>query len=224
MFMNDSEFEAGLKQFVDPAGIYHEDFKQNFAHKPELREKLDSLFKSRWPEPPSGPPPNPAPPQPGGTLGKGPGEIVDPRATSGENIGAEERRVAEQHLIQTLGASEAGSTVAAAREVFGSLVDRNNAGDQAFLTLFEGAGLGNDPELVVRLSQLRGKLPALGPSLDRVAMARMSPDEKLGRAISAVTAILGPLNSPFVRRLERLFPDQQSQSEILDFLASKNFR
>jgi hypothetical protein len=224
MSLDEAQFETALKEFTEVGGVHHEAFRSNFVRAPELKEKFDALFKSRWPEPPPGPPPNPASQPPAGnTSPEGQGENVRLNDAS-ENLGIEERRIAEQHLIQTLGASEAGSTVASAREVFNSLVDKTHTGDQAFLGLLESVGLGNDPELIVHLAGLKGKLSVLGPSLDAVALSKMSPDERLSRAVASAVAILGPLDSPFVKRLERLFPDEQSQSEILDFLASKNFR
>src|SRR5215472_6993030 len=100
--MNDSEFETGLKEFTDPAGVHHEAFKSNFAYKPELKEKFDALFKNRWPEEPVPPPghglpgTNPAP-QPESAPKPPEGNWPAPPATD-EKSSRDDYAIAEQHL------------------------------------------------------------------------------------------------------------------------------
>jgi hypothetical protein len=191
---------------------------------PERIKFMNGLWEATAVPPPAEAVP-PPPPQPGVASApqaspNGPPLNLGPS----ENDIANERRLAETHLVETLGAREAGETVKTAREIFNSLVERTNAGDQAFLDLFAGAGLGNDPQLIVHLAGLKGKLANLGPSLDTATVSRMPEQERLGRAVAATVALLGSLDSPLVKRLERLFPDGESQLQVMNWLASKNFR
>jgi hypothetical protein len=199
----------------------HEKFTQSH---PDAITRLNELW-SQTAVPDPQPPPQPPPPQPGiapapQASPNGPPLNLGPS----ESDIANERRLAEMHLVETLGPAQAGEAVRNAREVFNSLVQKTNAGDQAFLDLFVGAGLGNDPSLIVHLAGLKGKLANLGPSLDAATVSRMPEQERLGRAVAATVALLGSLDGPLVKRLEKLFADPESQSEIMNWLASKNFR
>jgi len=193
---------------------------------PEAITYVNKLWERTAVQQPETPPPPPTTPQIGNTSGQGQPPGVDPGAIAAQKSDsdvANEQKLATDHLIQTLGASEAGITVKDAREVFGRLFERNNDGDQAMLAQIE-TSIGNDPTVILHLASLKGKLAGLGPSLDGATVARMSHDEKLGRAVSATVALFGSLESPLVKRLEKLFPDELSQAEAINWLASKNFR
>jgi hypothetical protein len=194
----------------------HERFTKSH---PDAIEHMNKLWEATAVSPPAEPVPPGAPvPAPQASPNRPPLNLGPT-----ESDIANERRLAETHLIETLGAREAGEAVRNAREVFGQLFQRDNASDQAMLARIE-MSIGNDVEVITHLAGLRGKLAGLGPSLDVATVARMSQDEKLSRAVAATVALLGSLDSPLVRRLEKFFPDGQSQLELMNWLASKNFR
>jgi hypothetical protein len=104
--MDDNQFQTGLREFVDPAGVHHEAFKNNFVRHPELRQRFDDLFRSRWPEPELTPPSNPGKPgtipapQPEPSTPKPPAEnwVSPPAELTDEKLSRDDYAVAEEHL------------------------------------------------------------------------------------------------------------------------------
>jgi hypothetical protein len=222
--MNDSEFDAGLKQFTDPAGIYHEDFKSNFVRKPELREKLDALFRSRWPEEPPGPAPNPAPPQLGGTLAKGPGAGVDPGATVSEKSPADDAEIAEQHLRHQWG-REFDANMKMMEVGRDSVFHKGDPADEIVYHAILGSPLASSPPFLEVLRTI-GKEPLATNVAD---ISRFSEQQRIDMAGAVAmdllrsTGIPVDQNHPIIRELDEIL----DRKTLIDFgarLYQRRFR
>jgi hypothetical protein len=199
--MNDQEFEAGLKEFTDPAGVHHEAFKSNFAYKPELRQRFDDLFKSRWPEPESTPPPSTPAPQPEPATPKAPGAENWPAPPAAEPLSAAEQ--SELDAEKTRGLDELrnrwsgryDTNLRDMAEMRDQLWNSRDPGDMAVREVINGV-VGNDPRFAVRLQELKAELGERLKSSPPVDTSGMTRQQQESKVIAFAQLVLKDLKSP----------------------------
>jgi hypothetical protein len=210
MSLDEKSFQEQLRQFTDLTGAYHEAFRSNFVRAPELREKLDSLFKARWPEPPSGPPPNPVSPQPGGTPGIIQPDSVRLNESLSENIQAGDAEIADAHLRHEWGGDYEHNfkQVEAGRD---SVFNKADPSDEIVYHAILGSPLANNPQFLEVLRTI-GKEPLATNVAD---ISRFSEQQRIDMAgVVAVdllrhTGIPVDENHPIIRQLDEILDRKQ---------------
>jgi hypothetical protein len=208
--MDEKNFREQLQQFTTPEGQYFKEFQNNFAHHPELRQRLDDLFKSRYPEPASQPP---APPPNAETSTQGPGASVRPEATSSEKIGRDPYAIAEEHLKHEWrdGYEANMKTSLAARDF---LFDAKNVEDEALFARVVSSPMGNDPRLLQALHRIAGMLPASAHPSDIGDMSQQQRIDAAGGVAAYLFGRDGRLeDNPILRGLA----DAVDQESLINF-------
>jgi hypothetical protein len=141
--------------------------------------------------------------------------IPDQIAAAQSKVDAEKRSV--DNLIAEVGPIEAAARQKAADETVCQLCDPSSQADQEFVNVL--LQLRPDPEFRDRASSIRPKLNAR-----TVDISRMSTAELRARVDANLQELFGGKDTPLMRKFEKYFPTEASQSRLFYWLASKNFR
>jgi hypothetical protein len=217
--MDEKSFQEQLQQFTTPEGQYFKEFQNNFAHHPELRQRLDDLFRDRYPEPASQPPPTPPPPSPGtapqigNPSDKAQGAIVNPAPTSSEKSSLDDYDVAQDHLRHVWRDGYEGNMKSAetARDF---IFDAKNVEDEALFARVVSSPMGNDPRVIQALHRIAGMLPATAHPAD---IGDMSQQQRIDAAGGVAAYLFGRdgrlADNPILRGLA----DAVDQETLINF-------